>query len=130
MREYLCIALLLVMILALLPGCGASEADAAAANEQRVLSFVVINNSGGDINGVALEGANLPMGFHDIKNKDHGKLSNRKLELPETLTLHWGDDRNNRREGQVNVWSELGASFSGQVTLTIDHRDKVILTGR
>ena len=133
MRDYLCIAMLLVMILGLLSGltgCGPSEADAAAADEPRELTFVVINESGGDINGVALVGANMPMGFHDIKNKDRGEVKSKKLELPEKLTLHWGDTRDNRHEGSVSVWSELGASFSGQVTLTINHRDKVILTGR
>ena len=130
MREYLCIAMLLVLILTLLPGCGPSEADAAAASEPRELSFVVINQSGGDINNVGLEGANYPMGFRDIKNNAQGKVKDKDLKLPETLTLHWGNDRGDRKEGSVNVWSELGASFSGQVTLTINRRGKVILTGR
>lgn len=129
MREYLCIAMLLVMILALLPGCGPSEADAAAAQQPRELSFVVVNNSGGDINGVALEGANMPMAFHDIKDKSQGKVKNKKLELPEKLTLHWGDERKERHEGSVNVWSELGASYSGPVKLTINRRGTVTLTG-
>ena len=129
MREYLCIAVLLVMILTLLPGCGASEADAAAADTPRELSFVVVNNSGADIDGVGLKGANIPMGFRDIKDNDRAQLKNKKLKLPETLTLHWGDPRGNRKEGSVNVWSELGASFSGPVTLTINRRGKVVLTG-
>lgn len=129
MREYLCIAMLLVMILLLIPGCGPSQADAASAEQSRELSFVVVNNSGGDIDGVALVGTNIPMGFADIKNNDRGTLKNKKLNLPEKLTLHWGDERGNRKEGSVYVWSELGASYSGPITLTITRRNKVILTG-
>ena len=129
MREYLCIAVLLVMILALLPGCGASEADAAAAEAPRPLSFVVVNHSGSEISGVGLDGANIPMGFRDIKNDNQAELKNKKLELPESLTLHWSDPRGNRKEGSVNVWSELGGSYSGPVTLTITSRGKVVLTG-
>ncbi|MBX2852128.1 MAG: hypothetical protein KTR15_10320 [Phycisphaeraceae bacterium] len=129
MREYLCIAVLLVMILALLPGCGPSEADAAAAQAPRQLSFVVVNNSGQAIKGVGLEGANIPMGFSDIENKSRGEIKNKKLELPERLTLHWGNGRGDRSEGSVNVWSELGASYTGPVTLTITRRGKVVLTG-
>jgi hypothetical protein len=129
MREYLCIAMLLVMILTLLPGCGPSEADAAAASEPRPLSFVVLNKTGGDINGVGIEGANVPMGFSDIENNGRGEVKDKDLKLPETLTLHWGDTRGDRHEGSVNVWSELGASYSGPVTLTITRRGKVNLTG-
>ncbi|MEM6506503.1 MAG: hypothetical protein AAF711_13760 [Planctomycetota bacterium] len=132
MREYLCIAMLLVMILALLPsmtGCGPSEADAAAADVPRELSFVVVNNSGADIKGVGLDGANIPMGFADIEKDGQGMVKNKKLELPETLTLHWGDPRGNRKEGTVNVWSELSATYTGPVTLTITRRGKVVLTG-
>lgn len=129
MREYLCIAMLLVMILALLPGCGPSEADAAAAQAPRQLSFVVINHSGGEIKGVGLVGANIPMGFRDIEDDGQSELKNKKLELPETLTLHWGDTRGNRNEGTVHVRSELGASYTGPVTLTITRRGKVVLTG-
>lgn len=131
MRQYLCISMLLVMILMLMtiPGCGPSEADAAAAQAPRELSFVVINNSGTDIDGVGLEGANIPMGFRDIKQGTQAQLKNKKLQLPETLTLHWGDPRGNRHEGSVKVWSELGASYSGPVTLTITRRNTVVLTG-
>jgi hypothetical protein len=129
MREYLCIAMLLVMILALLPGCGPSEADAAAAEAPRALSFVVVNNSGQTLESVGLEGANIPMGFRDIEKNGRGEVKNKKLELPETLTLHWGDARGNRKEGTVNVWSELGASYSGPVTLTVTRQGKVVLTG-
>lgn len=129
MREYLCIALLLVMILTLLPGCGPSEADATEAQAPRALSFVVVNNSGDDIEGIGLAGANIPMSFADLTNNGRGELKNKKLELPEKLTLHWGDARGNRSEGSVNVWSELGASYSGPVTLTITRRGKVVLTG-
>jgi len=129
MREYLCIAMLLVMILALLPGCGPSEADAAAAQQPRELSFVVINRSGGDIEGVGLQGANIPMGFSDIKAGGRGEIKNKKLKLPETLTLHWGDDRGDRHEGSVNAWSELGSSYTGPVRLTITRRGNVTLTG-
>lgn len=129
MREYLCIAMLIAMILTLLPGCGPSEADAAAAQAPRPLSFVVINNSGQDIVGVGLEGANIPMGFSDIKKNSRGEVKNKKLELPETLTLHWGNKRGDRKEGSVNVWSGLGASYSGPVTLTITRKGKVSLTG-
>ena len=129
MREYLCIAMLIVMILTLLPGCGPSEADAAAAQTPRELSFVVINHSGGDIDGVGLDGANIPMGFSDIKKDGKAELKNKKLKLPETLTLHWGNRRGDRKEGSVKVWSELGASYTGPVTLTISRRGKVVLTG-
>lgn len=129
MREYLCIAALIVMILALLPGCGPSEADAAQAEKPRQLSFVIVNNSGGEIDGVALDGANLPIGFRDIEKAGRSEVKNKKLELPEKLTLHWGDPRGNRKEGSVNVWSELGSSYSGPVTLTITRRGKVVLTG-
>ena len=129
MREYLCIAMLLVMILALLPGCGPSEADAAAAEKPRELSFVVVNNSGQDIGGVALEGANIPMAFRDIEKNGRGSVKHKNLKLPEKLTLHWGDSRGDRKEGSVNVWSELGASYTGPVTLTITRRGKVTLTG-
>ncbi|MGB0767525.1 MAG: hypothetical protein ACPGYV_07420 [Phycisphaeraceae bacterium] len=129
MRDYLCIAMLLVMILALLPGCGPSEADAAAADEPRELSFVIVNNSGRDVEGVGLEGANIPMGFRDIEKGGRSEVKNKELRLPETLTLHWGDERGNRKEGSVDVWSELGASYTGPVTLTITRRGKVVLTG-
>lgn len=132
MREYLCITLLLVMILCLLPGltgCGASEADAAQAEAPRELSFVVINKSGGEINGVALDGANIPIGFRDIQNNGRSEVKDKKLELPEKLTLHWGDQRGDRKEGSVNAWSGLGASYTGPVTLTITGRGKVVLTG-
>lgn len=132
MRENLCIAMLLVMILALLPsltGCGASEADAAEAEVPRTLSFVVINNSGGDIENVALDGANLPIGFSDLDKGERSELKNKKLELPEKLTLHWGDARGNRKEGSVKVWSELGANYTGPVTLTITSRGTVTLAG-
>lgn len=129
MREYLCIAMLIVMILTLLPGCGPSEADAAQAEVPRALSFVVINNSSGDIDGVGLEGANIPMGFRDIKKNGKAEVKNKKLKLPETLTLHWGNRRGDRKEGSVKVWSELGASYTGPVTLTITRQGKVTLTG-
>lgn len=129
MREYLCIAMLLVMILALLPGCGPSEADAAAAQVPRELSFVVINNSGQTIQSVGLDGANIPMSFADLEDNAQGAVKNKKLELPEKLTLHWGDARGNRKEGTVKVWSELGSSYSGPVTLTITRRSTVTLTG-
>ncbi|MEO0476976.1 MAG: hypothetical protein AAF085_13545 [Planctomycetota bacterium] len=132
MREYLCIAMLLVMILALLPsltGCGPSEADAAEAQTPRQLSFVVINKSGQDIEGIGLEGANIPMGFRDIENGGRSEVKNKKLKLPEKLTLHWGNARGDRSEGTVHVWSEFGASYSGPVTLTITSRGKVALTG-
>ena len=133
MREYLCIAMLLVMILALLPGltgCGPSEADAAEAQAPRQLSFVVINKTGQDIEGVGLEGANIPMGFRDIEKDGRGEVKHKELKLPEKLTLHWGNPRGDRSEGTVHVWSELGASYSGPVTLTITRRGKVVLTGQ
>lgn len=129
MREYLCIAMLLVMILALLPGCGPSEADAAAAQVPRELSFVVVNHSGQAVEGVGLDGANIPMSFADLADNARGEVKNKKLELPEKLTLHWGDARGNRKEGTVKVWSELGSSYSGPVTLTITRRSTVTLTG-
>jgi hypothetical protein len=129
MREYLCIAMLLVMILLLIPGCGPSEADAAAAETPRELSFVVVNNTGGPIKGIGLEGANMPMAFRNIDDGEQASVKNKQLKLPERLTLHWGDRRGDRHEGSVNVWSELGASYTGQVTLTITRRGKVVLTG-
>ena len=132
MRENLCIAILLVMILALLPsltGCGASEADAAQAEVPRELSFVIVNNSGGPINGVALDGANLPIGFRDIEKDGRSEVKNKSLKLPETLNLHWGNRRGDRKEGKVHVWSELGPTYTGPVTLTITRRGKVVLTG-
>lgn len=129
MREYLCIAMLLVLILALLPGCGPSEADAAEAQTPRELSFVIVNNSGGDIKSIGLAGANIPMNFSDMDKGARSEIKNKKLKLPEKLSLHWSDHRGNRKEGSVSVWSELGASYAGPVTLTITQRGKVVLTG-
>ena len=113
----------------LLPGCGPSEADAAAAAEPRSLSFTVVNNTGGEIRSIALEGANLPMSFRPIARGQRSTLSNKELELPETLTLHWSDVNGDRREGTVRVWSDLGAAYSGPVTLTINSRNQVALNG-
>ena len=129
MREYLCIAMLLVMILALLPGCGPSEADAAQADVPRELSFVIVNNTGGDISSIGLAGANIPMNFSDMDKGQRSEIKNKKLKLPEKFNLHWSDQRGNRKEGSVSVWSELGASYTGPVTLTITQRGKVVLTG-
>jgi|GEM_PF-2534388 len=129
MRDYLCIALLLVMILLLIPGCGPSEASAAEAAKPRDLSFVVINHSGGLMDMIGLEGANMPMSFRAIQDDASSELKSKKLTLPERMTLHWSDERGDRHEGSVRVWSELGASYSGQVRLTVDDRDKVVLTG-
>ena len=68
------------------------------------------------------------MSFSDIPDNERSELKDKKLKLPERLTLHWGDSRGNRAEGSVNVWSELGASYSGPVVLTITPRGKVVLT--
>lgn len=129
MREYLCITLLLVMILTLLPGCGPSEASATQAAVPRPLSFVVVNNSGEAIQGIGLEGANIPMGFRNLESGDKSQLKNKNLKLPEKLTLHWNDARGRRKEGSVNIWGRLGASYSGPVTLTITSRGGVTLAG-
>lgn len=129
MREYLCIAMLIVMILALLPGCGPSEADAAEAEVPRQLSFVIVNQSGEDISGIGLAGANLPIGFSDIDKGQRSSVKNKSLELPEKLTLHWGNARGDRKEGTVDVWAELGSTYTGPVTLTITSRGKVKLAG-
>ena len=129
MREYLCIAMLLVMILLLIPACGPSEADAAEAAERRPLSFVVVNNSSYKIDDIGLEGANLPMNFSGIDKGGRGELKNKSLELPRKLTLHWSDSRGERHEGSVDVWGGLSPSYSGPVKLTITVRNKVVLSG-
>lgn len=130
MREYLCIALLLVMILALIPGCGgATEAEASQAQAPRQLRFVIVNRSGGKIDQVGISGANIPMGFRAIEQNGRSELKHKDLTLPEKLTLHWSDSRGERHEGTVGVWSELGGAYSGSVVLTITQRGKVILTG-
>jgi len=129
MREYLCIALLLAMILMLIPACGPSEADAAEAAEPRDLSFVIVNNSSYKIDDIGLAGANLPMNFSAIDKGGRSELKNKKLELPRKLTLHWSDSRGERHEGTVDVWGKFGASYSGPVKLTITQRYQVVLTG-
>lgn len=129
MREYLCIAMLLVMIILLIPACGPSEAAASQAAEPRPLSFVVDNRSGGEITSIGLEGANLPMSFGDMSKGQTKSLKNKKLQLPEKLTLHWSDARGKRKEGSVKVWGELGATYSGPVKLTITQRGKASLSG-
>ncbi|MFN3167980.1 MAG: hypothetical protein ACE37H_13050 [Phycisphaeraceae bacterium] len=113
----------------LLPGCGPSEADASQAAVPRELSFTVINNTGGEMRSIGLEGANLPIAFSNIAEADRHTLKSKNLELPETLTLHWSDARGDRREGTVEVWGELGSSYSGPVNLTVTQRGKVVLTG-
>jgi len=113
----------------LLPGCGPSEADASEAAVPRQLSFTVINQSGGEMTSIGLEGANLPIAYSDIEADDSHTISSKSLELPETLTLHWSDRRGDRKEGTVYVWSELGSSYSGPVNLTVTRRGKVVLTG-
>lgn len=114
----------------LLPACGgASEAQAAEAQVPRELSFVVVNQSRSDIRSVGLAGANRPMAFSPIAKGDTHSLKSKGLQLPEKLTLHWTDKRGDRHEDSVGVWSELSASYSGPVTLTITQRNKVVLTG-
>ena len=113
----------------LLPGCGPSEADASEAAVPRELTFTVTNNSDGEINSVGLSGANLPMAFRNLTKGESATLKSKKLELPEKLSLHWSNKRGDRKEGSANVWSELGASYSGPVNLTITQRGKVVLTG-
>lgn len=113
-----------------MPGCGgASEAEAAEAAQDRELSFVVRNQSGKDIRDIGLEGANFPMSFSPIEDDGTARIRSKKLELPETLTLHWSDQRGERHEGSVRVWSELGGSYSGPVVLTINYRNQVSVTG-
>ena len=113
----------------LLPGCGASEADAAEAAQPRPLSFTVVNNTGGELRSIGISGANLPMSFSPIDTGQRSTISNKSLELPERLSLHWTDARGERREGSVRVWAELGASYSGPVTLTVTNRNQVVLSG-
>lgn len=113
----------------LLPACGPSEADAAQASEPRDLSFTIINQSRGDIDSIGVEGANYPMSFSPIEKDDSATIKSKKLELPETLTVHWTDARGERHEGTVRVWGELGASYAGPVNLTINYRNRVILSG-
>lgn len=113
----------------LTPGCGPGEAEAAQAAEPRDLSFAIVNNSGDTIKSIGLEGANLPMSFRPIEDGGSSSIKNRKLELPEKLTLHWSDKHGDRHEGSVRVWGELGSTYSGQVTLTISRSNKVVLTG-
>ena len=113
----------------LLPACGPTEADAAQAAVPRELSFNVINQSGGKMTSIGIEGTNYPMAFSNIDDDDAHMLKSKSLELPESLTLHWSDARGNRHEGTVHVWNELGASYTGPVNLTVDARGKVTLTG-
>lgn len=114
----------------LLPACGgATEAEAAQGSESRELSFVIVNKSGSEIHSIGLAGANHPMSFRPIEDDARSEIKNKKLKLPEKLSLHWTDARGDRHEGSVRVWSELGASYSGPVVLTINYRNKVILTG-
>lgn len=118
-----------VSAMLLLPGCGPSEADAAQAAVPRDLSFTVVNRSGGEMSSIGLAGANYPIAYSNITDQDQHTIKSKSLELPETLTLHWSDRRGDRKEGTVHVWSELGASYSGPVVLTVDRRGKVVLTG-
>ena len=119
-----------VCSLLVLPGCGgASEAKAQEAQVPRELSFVIVNNSGGDIRSIGLQGANIPMSFRAMAKGKRSEIKNKKLKLPEQLTLHWSDRRGDRYEGSVHVWGELGASYSGPVKLTITRRNKVVLSG-
>lgn len=114
----------------LLPGCGEpSAAEAAEASRDRPLSFVVINNTGGEMTQIGIDGTNFPMGFSDLEKGATGQIAAKSLELPEHLTLYWSDPRGDRKEGSVDVWSELGASYSGPVKLTVTRRGKVVLSG-
>lgn len=131
MRLVVAILLMLgwVSCVLLSPGCGPSEADASAAAAPRPLSFSIINQSGGEIRSIGVEGANYPMAFSPITKGDAHTISAKSLELPETLTVHWSDRHGERFEGRVNVWSELGPTYSGPVNLTIDMRNNVNLSG-
>lgn len=114
----------------LMPGCGgATQANAAQAAEPRELSFVVVNKTGGEMRSIGLAGANLPMAFSNIADGDRHSLKSKSLNLPETLTLHWSDQRGNRHEGRVEVWGQLSSTYSGPVTLTVTRRNKVNLSG-
>lgn len=112
----------------LLPGCGAG-ANSAEAAEPRDLSFTLINQSRSDIRAIGVEGTDPPMSFSPIDEGGRATIRSKKLQLPETLTVHWSDERGERHEGTVRVWGELGASYSGPVKMTIDHRNKVVLSG-
>lgn len=116
--------------LLLLSGCGGgSEMKAEQAQVSRDLSFVVINNSRGEIREIGLQGANIPISYSTMQKGKRSEIKSKKLELPERLTLHWSDTRGDRHEGTVRVWGELGATYSGPITLTITAQNKVTLTG-
>lgn len=113
----------------LLPACGPTEADASQAAVPRELTFTVINQSGGKMTSIGMEGANAAIAYSTIDDNDSHTIKSKSLTLPEKLTLHWTDARGDRREGTVKVWNELGASYSGPVNLTVNKRGKVTLTG-
>lgn len=111
----------------LLPGCGG--ATSAEASVKRDLTFTLVNNSRMDIRSIGVEGTDPPFSYSPIQAGSRSMLKSKSLSLPETLTVHWTDERGDRHEGTVRCWSELGASYSGPVVMTITHRNKVVLTG-
>jgi len=129
MRLLTVMTLLMMSAVLVLPGCGPSEADASAAAVPRDLSFTVVNDSDGKMTGIGLEGANYPISFGPIDAGDASTIRSKKLELPETLTLHWNDYRGNRHEGTARIWNNLGPAYSGPVTLTVNERNKLVLSG-
>lgn len=121
--------ILWVCSILLLPACGPGEADASQAAVPRDLSFTIINDSGARIHSIGVAGANYPIAYSPIDADGRSTIKSKNLKLPETLTVHWTDARGERHEGTVRVWGELSAGYSGPVNLTINHRDKVILSG-
>lgn len=132
MQRLIAASLLMILWVAsilLTPGCGPSEADAAVATESRTLTFNIVNQSGGEIHDIGLSGANMPMAFRDLDDGESASVKDKKLALPEKLNLHWSDTRGNRKEASALIRSELGPSYSGPVTLTLNRRGKLTLGG-
>ncbi len=113
----------------LLPGCGPSEAEATQAAVPRDLSFTITNRTGDKMKSIGVEGGKLPMSFRDLAEGQSATLKSKKLDLPETLTIHWSSERGDRKEATANLWGELGASYTGPVNLTLNARGKIVLSG-
>lgn len=123
------LGLLLIGLMMVVPGCEPSNASAADGGPLK-LTLTLINNSGGAIEDIGVEGADRPVAFRDMEAGDRSAVRLKEPHLPEWLEVNWTDSRGDRRVGKVKIWTQLGDSYRGDLTLTITNRHKVELRGR
>lgn len=132
MRRLICgiMTLSLLAAVAMLPGCGEpSGASAAVTSGPRKITFNVVNQTGGEMKSIGVRGADAAMGFRDLDKGQTGTLSHTEPHVPEWLEVNWSDERGNRFSGKVQVWTQLGQSYGGELTLVVNRKHKVTLRG-